>query len=115
MVEAQYPKRRNPPLDRRAAFDPTVDRLTSVDGTTTVYPAFDRGAPLNPALDGIATIDGQSSFERIHALDELAEPRLFRASAWQHAGGSVPEKPPVRRGGAEEIRVESQKFKRSRR
>ena len=58
--------------------DPTIDgtqpSTRTLDRDPAVDPAVDRFASVNPAFDRIETVDGQPSFERIHALDELAQP-----------------------------------------
>jgi hypothetical protein len=94
LVEDRHPQCGRPAVDRYPALDPAVDRHTAlnatVDGNATLDATLDRVASVHPTLDRIETLDQHPSVEWIYALDELAQPRLLGASAWQHAVAPEP-------------------------
>jgi hypothetical protein len=118
LVEDRRTQCGNQALNRNPALDPTLDRITPVDWNPALDPTLDRVTSVDPTFDGVETFDRQPPVERIHSVDELAQPRLFFASAWKHTVAAVSEQPSVRwvpwRGRAEEIEVERSRIKRSR-
>ena len=120
MVEDRHPERGQPAIYRHPAVDASFDRDAALNPALYRLPAFDRVTAVNPTLDGIETEHQQPPIDRIHTLDEFAQPRLLRPAARQH---SVLPKPVdvesavrwfPRRWRSEEIRGGHPEIKRSR-
>jgi hypothetical protein len=68
MVEDRHSQHRGQARDWQPARNPPVDRDTALDA------AFDRVTSVDPALDGVETIDLEPTLERLHTVDEFAQP-----------------------------------------
>jgi hypothetical protein len=95
LVEDRCSERGQPAVHRHPTLDTSICRHPALDasfhGDPALDPTFDRIASVDSALDGIETLNRQPSFEWIYTLDELAQPRLLRASARQYSLESIPK------------------------
>ena len=58
----------NSPIDGHTTLDPTLDRRAAIN------PTVDRDASVDSTFNGVETEHRQPPFDRLHTLDEFAQP-----------------------------------------